>query len=903
MDTPAEYARAAEVYAAIFELEPAERAARLAEICGADRDLRRWVEELLDADEALRASEKEGSGATDLFGRGAGAALDEERSGPRRLAAGSIAAGRYRLLAAIGTGGAGEVFSAEDLLLQQTVALKFLRRRAHVKARAAELLNEVRMARRVRHPNVCQIFDVGEAEGERFISMEYVRGPNLAEELRRIGALARPKALQVAHQLCAGLSAIHRQGIVHGDLKPANVMLDERGDVRILDFGISEARKEAAPDTAGPAPAKPLIGTPAYLAPERWQGSGVTVEADIYALGLILYEVFSGVRPIVAENALAYRHRHETTVAPPLSTHVADVDGAVESIIERCLAKSPAERPASAIEVARALPGGDALGGLVLAGVLPTPERVAEGGAERPWSPPAIAALSLLLLVLLGTAALLMPRGYLVEGSHLPIAPVALADRAATILRELGYVDLPHTAFGFGVFNGEAQILFWYRGSPAPLEANVLESSIELVDPPFTEAGMVGVVLAPTGELRAFLSIGPDPPPAVGEGEMLRLLFHFAGLERGKFDEIAPTSGRFLHRGRAQAWTQISGGPGWHVEASDEGGRVVYFEVVEPGHAPLWGNGQPRTAFRRAVGPFVFLFGLAALLVAAGLAWRNLRRGVVDRLGARRTALAVLLLALAHGLTDVINTGTATLHLRYLVFALEGAALYASMTWIFYAALEPHFRRYWPQGLVTWTRLVRGRFGDPVLGRDLVLGACLGIAAVIFEALEAWLGQGDGASSSLLPTLEQLRSITGPWGALGAVLAAALGAIVLAWIQLSLLVLLRRFIGPGVMLILAFAVVLTAGNALFEPKAWTALTLPLIFWLVAGAVFVRFGFAALVSASFFFLALTHLPTTLDPTQWYFPTSVAGFALLLGLVGLASFTAARRREAADDGFAR
>ena len=157
-----------------------------------------------------------------------------------RFLPGRLVAGRYRIIALLGKGGMGEVYRADDLTLGQAVAMKFLPDDA---ARDEGLLerfrNEVRMARRVSHPNVCRVYDVGEVEGQTFFTMEYVDGEDLASLLRRIGRLPPDKALDIARQLCAGLAAAHTKGVLHRDLKPANIMLDGRGQVVITDFGLA----------------------------------------------------------------------------------------------------------------------------------------------------------------------------------------------------------------------------------------------------------------------------------------------------------------------------------------------------------------------------------------------------------------------------------------------------------------------------------------------------------------------------------------------------------------------------------------------------------------------------------------------------------------------------------------
>ena len=173
---------------------------------------------------------------------------------------------RYRIVAMAGRGGMGEVYRAEDLKLSQTVALKFLPESiAQDGAALARFHREVRIARQVSHPNVCRVFDIGEADGLPFLTMEYVDGEDLATLLRRIGRLPSDKAMEVARQICAGLAAAHEHGVIHRDLKPANIMIDGRGKVRITDFGLA--------GVAGSLEAEgPGAGTPAYMAPEQLAG-------------------------------------------------------------------------------------------------------------------------------------------------------------------------------------------------------------------------------------------------------------------------------------------------------------------------------------------------------------------------------------------------------------------------------------------------------------------------------------------------------------------------------------------------------------------------------------------------------------------------------------------------------
>ncbi len=288
-----------------------------------------------------------------------------------RFAPGSILDGRYRIIGLLGRGGMGEVYRADDLRLGQPVALKFLPDTvASNPVRLAQFHNEVRTARQVSHPNICRVYDIGEVDGHLFLSMELVDGEDLATSLRRIGRFAEDKATEIARQLCAGLAAAHDRGVVHRDLKPANVMLDGAGKVRIMDFGL--AAVGVVDDVR--------VGTPAYMAPEQLLGREVTARSDIYALGLVLYELFTGRRAFTATtlNDLVEHHQSGQVTLP--SDIVSTLDPAIERAILRCLDREPARRPSSALAVSASLPGGDPLAAALAAGETPSPQMVAAAG-------------------------------------------------------------------------------------------------------------------------------------------------------------------------------------------------------------------------------------------------------------------------------------------------------------------------------------------------------------------------------------------------------------------------------------------------------------------------------------------------------------------------------------------
>src|SRR5262245_56324769 len=245
------------------------------------------------------------------------------------FSAGRLFAGRYRIVGFLGRGGMGEVYRAVDLKLEQQVALKFLPAGlAADRQRLARFTAEVRIARTVSHPSVCRVFDIGEDDGLHYLSMEYIDGDDLASLLRRIGRFHPDRAEDIARQLCAGLAAAHERGVLHRDLKPANVLIDGRGQAHIADFGLAIATDMTAVGE--------IAGTPAYMAPEQFSSGPLTPQADIYSLGLVIYELFSGRRFSGATSG----------------------DAAVPPIVAQCLQTDPMDRPASASVVAACLSTG-----------------------------------------------------------------------------------------------------------------------------------------------------------------------------------------------------------------------------------------------------------------------------------------------------------------------------------------------------------------------------------------------------------------------------------------------------------------------------------------------------------------------------------------------------------------
>jgi serine/threonine-protein kinase len=467
-----------------------------------------------------------------------------------RFLPGTIVGGRYRIAGLLGRGGMGEVYRATDLTLGQAVALKFLPEAAARDERAlVRFYNEVRMARQVTHPNVCRVYDIGQLDDVPYISMEYVDGEDLASLLRRIGRLPSDKAVEIARKLCAGLAAAHEKGVLHRDFKPANVMIDGRGNVVVMDFGLAGLTDQLQADVHS--------GTPAYMSPEQLAGTEVTARSDIYALGLVLYELFTGRRAFEAASLMELMQMQERGAPAGITSVAKDLDPAVERIVLRCLERDPARRPSSALAVAAALPGGDPLAAALAAGEMPSPDVVAAAGemvCHRSWTGIAWLAAALAGIALVGWWG---ARVNVVRQVRLDAPPEALALQARNLLKSFGYTGRPaDTGFGFD-YNSDFQdrvdwnhptarpavIQYWYRESPEPM-VGVRSFNVRLKydDPPFETSGMLRLRMTPAGELEELEAQPPQietaAPPEVPFD--WNRLFRAAGLDPARYQPTEP---------------------------------------------------------------------------------------------------------------------------------------------------------------------------------------------------------------------------------------------------------------------------------------------------------------------------------------------------------------------------
>ena len=509
--------------------------------------------------------------------------------------------------------------------------------------------------------------------------------------------------MRMARELCAGLAAVHDQGILHRDLKPANVVVDGRGRARIADFGLAALAEGLSGGEAS-------AGTPAYMSPEQREGREVTVRSDVYALGLVLYEIFTG-RPAFPPRTAEDGGSHPTPSSP--SSHVKELDPAIDRAIERCLTTDSALRPASALAVAASLPGGDPLAAALAAGETPSPELVAAVGGVGGLRPRI--ALAGLAAAVVGTA-LVAFLGDRVSPFYLDLdkPPQVLVHEAQQILKELGpgTASLDHE-FDFRL-EGEKdkrRTIFWYRESPRRFSRDRRwPGQVSFTNPPRTVAGMAGVVLDARGVLVEYVRVPASDESPVATGPDWAAVLRRAGLDLEAARPVSPAGIPPVFGDESHAWDVGEAGAPTRVEAASFRGRPVWVRVQD---AAVPADASPPLS--DGLGVYLNYVLLGILLFGSIRAWLNLRIGRGDRDGARRLAVfAALGWGIGLGFKDPRGFEPWDV-----VLMAEGVLSFAAGAWVIYLAVEPVVRRRWPDTLASWTRLLRGRALDPLVGRDV----------------------------------------------------------------------------------------------------------------------------------------------------------------------------------------
>ncbi len=877
-----------------LEIDPGDRAQFLDDQCPSSK-IRAEVEKL------LAYADLEGGGLTDQRDDSLPPTQDLKSSAPGRgdrrqpngrsgrgsidhgrFLPGTVLSDRYRIVGMLGKGGMGEVYRADDLELGQSVALKFLPKNLANDQRSMERFRgEVRLARQVSHPNVCRVYDIGQTDGQWFLSMEYVDGEDLAQLLTRIGRFNAERATQLARQLCMGLHAAHEQGVVHRDLKPANVMIDGRGKLMITDFGLAEVAGNVREEDI-------RSGTPAYMAPEQLAGREVTTRSDLYSLGIVLHEIYTGTHVWEANSMTELLQMRRDGSTPTPSERPLELDPLAERTIQRCLEPDPSARPSSALEVVASLPGGDPLQAALAAGETPSPAMIANSTQDGQLSLKvgcSLFAALCLALVSLPILANTFQRFDFGDLARNP--PPVLARIAEEHLTSLGLQPPEASAASGFDYSEPGRFEFWYRQSASKLSPNNPDSwgnasawRVTSTNPPNLYPSMTSVRLDTSGRLIELYStlttqqtVGEDvevmQDAIFAAAEIDPTPYQLSDLDESLADSIASIphdASHFWSRGDESG--ELVG-----VLATTIGGKLNYVSVVDK-------EGLGTLGKFRLTPPSTFgISGLMlSVIVLAGilLAVRNLYTMQVDLRGAAKCALFVFVcdmfgwVIMNGSLYHVFANGEFTANYLIRTLAL------ASRCGIFYLAVEPVIRRWFPTTLISVARFMEGRYRDALFAREVLVGTIFGI--VLHSLCENYLHEIERhPDSSELVSLHY---------AVGYLLSAFVYNFVMCFGGLVVMVFTTMITGNRFVALAAFvAILMTTGiQQVSSPIDLLVLTgyYSLVAWCYA-----RFGMVAVVFIGLARTCSGVFPFTTHFEAWYSSSGIffCGVFAIIGAYGL------------------
>jgi serine/threonine-protein kinase len=628
--------------------------------------------------------------------------------------------------------------------------------------------------------------------------------------------------------------------------------------------------------------------------------------------------VFTGRRAQERQSLEELKRFHQAGTHATPSSIVHDLDPGVERVILRCLERDPERRPASALVVAAALPGGDPLAAALATGETPSPEVLAAAGESEALGVGRGLALGAFVVVGLLAFAAASQRTSLAGRTPLDDPPAVLIDRAERLIASLGYTEASgDVASGFMAFGDYRQwlrdrplgparwdvlsngnpsgLLFWYRSSPneiIPIE----DEAITLDDPPSTETGMRQVVLDPSGRLQRFRSVPPqfDETGGAAPSPPWSVLFDAAGLSMSSFTETRPQWAPSDYADARAAWT----GPHpaledvtLRIEGAAYRGKPVSFDVIGPWTDPERMQREAESTADQVLLALILITLSVLIGSAAVIARRHIRSNRADRRGAWRVTVYLAFAGMMAWLLRASHSRSVEGEVGLLFRAAGDLALLGVIFWTVYVALEPYVRRFRPDALLGWSRLLSGHIRDPRVGRDLLIGMAFGVGLALIDVGKATIVPALGFAAPL-PRYGYGDEILGAgagafWVALLESLSAIGGALFTTFgIVIARLVLRLRWLA---LVVTTTFLSLTATYDMSPPL------LSILFVVASGAlltaVAVRFGLLSLAVAWFTWGLIGAVPMTLELSHWRAVVSNWTLALLIGLA-LFGFYASR-----------
>jgi serine/threonine-protein kinase len=586
----------------------------------------------------------------------------------------------------------------------------------------------------------------------------------------------------------------------------------------------------------------------------------------------------------------------------------------IEKVIDRCIQKDPSQRPSSALQVAAALPGGDPIAAALAAGETPSPEMVAAAPKEGALRPPVAMAMLAAFIVMLVAVVLVGGRKQIYNYVPLEKSPEILRETARDIARRAGYnepidstnwfttrTDMPdHIAKNDQSPDRwekmrsarPSAIRMRYRQSPRYLETD--DGRVNTDQPPFTVPGMVEISVDTNGQLRSFRAVPPqvvDRAATTPKEFDWSMFFTAAGLDQAAFHPVdSKWTPRFAYDFRTAWEGAYPENPQMpiRIEAAAFNGKAVFFEIVHPWAQPISEAATPMRTGQKVGNGLIIGFLLLAAIAGVLLTVKNIRLGRGDRRGAFRLAhfafwasvIRLVFWPTAHHVPTFAEFGILVTNLAWAVFT-------AGFLWVLYMALEPFVRRRWPGRIISWTRLLAGDFRDPMVGRDLLIGALIGVGAVLWESLRyqvpVWLGNPPGIPFNTSSQWLAAGTFLSFLGNLS--LNQLLLSIIILFVVLMLSLILRRdwlafVIGWAIWVLVNFLGAIHLSGV------------DLIFIAIGAAVFIfplwRYGLLVMVSSGLF-VSLGQLPITTNFTAWYATGFVLYLALLVALAVYGFYT--------------